>query len=62
MLGKVGNFFSEAKQELAKANWPTRHELIGSTLLVIVVTLILAVIIFGIDFVLSVLMRIATTI
>ena len=62
MFGKVGSFFSESKQELAKANWPTRHELMGSTVLVIVVTFIMAVYIFVVDFVLSVLMRIVTTI
>lgn len=62
MFGKVGSFFSESKQELAKANWPTRHELMGSTALVIVVTLIMAAYIFAVDFVLSILMRIATTI
>jgi preprotein translocase subunit SecE len=58
MFGKVGGFFSESKQELAKVNWPSREELIGSTLLVIVVTLILATFVFGIDLVLSFLMRI----
>ena len=58
MFGKVGGFFSESKQELAKVNWPTREELIGSTMLVIVVTMILAVLVFGIDIVLSLLMRI----
>jgi len=58
MFGKVGAFFSEAKQELAKATWPSRHELVGSTILVIVVTLIVAAFIFAIDLVLSFLMRI----
>ena len=58
MFGKVGNFFSESKQELAKVNWPTRHELMGSTMLVIVVTLILAVFVFVIDLVLGFLMRV----
>ena len=57
MFGKVGNFFSESRQELAKVNWPSRHELIGSTMLVIVVSLIMSGIIFGIDFVLAILMR-----
>ncbi len=57
MFGKVGSFFSESKQELAKVNWPTRHELIGSTALVIVVTLIMSAFIFGIDFILAILMR-----
>ncbi len=58
MFGKVGGFFSETKQELAKVNWPTRDELIGSTMLVIVVTLILAVLVFFIDVALGFLMRI----
>ena len=61
MFGKIGVFFNESKQELAKANWPSRHELIGSTMLVIVVTLIMATFIFAIDFVLSILMRLTTT-
>ena len=57
MIGKIAGFFSETKQELAKVNWPTRHELIGSTLLVITITLIMSAYIFGIDFVLAILMR-----
>ena len=58
MFGKVGGFFSETKQELAKVNWPTRDELIGSTMLVIVVTLILAAYVFIIDVALGFLMRV----
>ena len=57
MFGKVGGFFGESKQELSKVNWPTRHELIGSTALVIVITLIMSAYIFAIDFVLAILMR-----
>ena len=59
MFGKVGSFFSESKQELAKVNWPTRHELMGSTILVIVVTFILAAFVFAIDLILAFLMGIA---
>jgi preprotein translocase subunit SecE len=57
MFGKIVGFFSESRQELAKANWPTRDELLGSTVLVIVVTLLTAAFIFAIDLVLSTLMR-----
>ena len=57
MFGKVGGFFNESKQELAKVNWPNREELVGSTLLVIVVTSIMSLYVFGIDFVLAILMR-----
>ena len=57
MFGKIGAFFAESRQELAKANWPSRDELFGATLLVIVVTLLMAGFIFVIDLVLSIVMR-----
>ena len=59
MFGKIGSFFSESRQELAKVNWPNREELVGSTALVIVVTLVLSLFIFIIDLILSFLVRIA---
>lgn len=58
MFGKIGSFFSESKQELAKVNWPSRQELVGSTILVVVVTLILSALIFVIDLILSFVMRV----
>ena len=58
MFGKIGAFFSEAKQELAKVSWPTRDELFDATLLVIVVTFLMAIYVFAIDIVLSFLVRI----
>ena len=57
MLGKIGAFFNESKQELAKVNWPSRDELFDSTVLVIVITFLVAGFIFVIDFALSFLMR-----
>lgn len=57
MFGKIGGFLSESKQELARVTWPTRHELFGSTILVIVVTLLVAAFIFVMDLVLSFLIR-----
>lgn len=58
MFGKLGSFFGESKQELSKVNWPTREELTGSTILVIVVTLMMSAFIFVIDIVLSYLLRV----
>ncbi|MBI4549565.1 MAG: preprotein translocase subunit SecE [Candidatus Omnitrophica bacterium] len=58
MANKVGGFLKEAKQELDKVTWPTRDELIGSTVLVIVTTLILAAFIGAVDFILSIVLRI----
>ena len=57
MFGKVGSFFSEAKQELAKVNWPSRDEVIGATVLVVAVTLIVSAFIFVADVIISFLMR-----
>ena len=53
MANKFFSFFSESKQELTRVNWPSRDELIQSTVLVIVVTLLMAVFIGAIDMVLS---------
>lgn len=50
---KINNFIKETKQELSKVSWSTRHELMGSTAVVIVVTSIMAVYIGLIDLVLS---------
>jgi preprotein translocase subunit SecE len=58
MFGKIGSFFSETKQELAKVNWSTRDEVIGSTILVIVITLLVGTFIFAIDTVLAFIMRV----
>ena len=58
MFGRIGGFFGESREELAKVNWPTRHELIGSTVLVLVVTSILTAFVFVMDFILSFLMQI----
>ena len=58
MFGKVGAFFSESKQELAKVNWPSRDELFDATALVIVVTLLMSLFIFSADFLLSFLIRV----
>ena len=53
MANKVFNFFKEAKAELKKVTWTTRDELIGSTVVVLVATALLAVFIGSCDFLLS---------
>ena len=57
MFGKIGSFFNESKQELAKVNWPTRDELFDSTILVIVITFLVAVYVFVVDIALGFLTR-----
>jgi preprotein translocase subunit SecE len=53
VANKFFGFFSEAKQELNKVVWPTRHELLANAGVVITTTLILAAFIGVVDFILS---------
>ncbi|MBM3247966.1 MAG: preprotein translocase subunit SecE [Candidatus Omnitrophica bacterium] len=53
MFDKVGKFFLEVKVELSKVSWPTRQELIASTWLIIIMTVLLAAYIGLVDLVLS---------
>jgi preprotein translocase subunit SecE len=54
---KLHGFVLDVKVEMAKVSWPTRDELKGSTVVVIIVTLAFAVFTFGIDRALSFLVR-----
>ncbi|MBI1870056.1 MAG: preprotein translocase subunit SecE [Chlamydiae bacterium] len=50
---KLVLFFTDAKQELKKVNWPTFQELKDSTIVVIIAVLLLGAFIGVIDFLLS---------
>jgi len=53
MFRRIGGFLSDVKQEMSKVSWPSREELIGSTYVVLILSGIMAVYIFGIDTLLS---------
>ena len=53
----VGGFLREVKTEMKKVTWPTKRELIGYTITVILASLFAAFLIWAIDAVLSVLFR-----
>jgi len=55
---KTVNFLTEVKAELGKVSWSTRQELIGSTIVVIVITAIMSLFIGMIDICLSKLLSI----
>lgn len=40
---KIGKFFNQVKTEMQKVSWPSRHELINSTIVVLISTILLAV-------------------
>ena len=43
MANKIATFIGETKTELKKVTWPLRHEVIGSTVIVLIVTAFLGV-------------------
>ena len=53
MFEKIRNFFKEVKIELKKVVFPSRDEVIGSTKVVVVLVLIIAIFLGGIDLLLS---------
>ncbi|HAL55674.1 MAG TPA: preprotein translocase subunit SecE [Bacteroidetes bacterium] len=53
MKEKLLNFINDVVKEMGKVTWPTRDELVESTKIVIIVTLIIAVFTWGIDTLLS---------
>jgi preprotein translocase subunit SecE len=57
MFKKVSKFLQEVRQEMAKVSWPSREELKGTTIVVIVITLILSTYILGVDKILQVLLN-----
>ena len=53
MISKITKFFNDVKVEMAKVSWPTREELINSTMIVAVVSIIFTTFIFVADLILS---------
>ncbi len=43
MFKKLIKFFQEVRQEMKKVTWPTRKEISGSTVVVIITVLIVAI-------------------
>ena len=53
MKEKIINFFSDVAKEMDKGTWPSREELMESTKIVIIVTLLIAVFAWVVDFAVS---------
>jgi preprotein translocase subunit SecE len=49
--GKISSFFKEVQLELKKVNWPTRKEALRYTLIVIMVSAVVAAFLGGLDFI-----------
>jgi preprotein translocase subunit SecE len=61
MANKVVGFFSDIKLEMSKVSWPTKDELIGSTIVVIVSLAVLSLFIGICDVVLSKIVNVIMT-
>ena len=57
MFAKMSTFFRESYAELKRVTWPSRKEIMGSTLVVFIVVCILMIFIALFDFVLTLLVR-----
>ena len=53
VLARIQEFIREVLAEFRKVTWPTRSELANSTVVVIVVTVVLAFFLGGVDIVLA---------
>jgi preprotein translocase subunit SecE len=51
---KLMNFFNDAVSELKTVQWPSREEAIKLTTYVVIVSIIVGILIFGIDYVLNI--------
>ena len=49
MFEKITTFLKEVKMEIKKVNWPTRRETVRYTLIVIVVSFVVATFLGGLD-------------
>ena len=53
-MQSIITFFREAKGELAKVAWPTRRDIVRHTLIVVAVSVLTALFLGGLDYVLSI--------
>jgi len=54
---KIITFFKEVKTEIKKVNWPTKKETLRYTLIVILVSIVTAIFLGGLDFALTTLLN-----
>ena len=57
MIGKLSEFLGNVKSELKKVTWPSKKDTYASTTVVIVLVLLCAVFLGGVDIILSRLVR-----
>ena len=53
MIEKIKTYWNETVAELGKVTWPSRDEVVGSTVVVVVVSTVMGFFIFGVDLLLA---------
>ena len=53
MVNGIKTYWKETVSEMEKVTWPTKDELVGSTIVTVVVSLLVGFFIFGVDLVLA---------
>jgi preprotein translocase subunit SecE len=57
MFRKIAKFINDVRGEMSKVSWPTKSELINSTMIVAVVSILFTIYIFAADYILAWIMR-----
>jgi preprotein translocase subunit SecE len=60
VLARISNYTLETREELRKCTWPTIQELRASTAVVLIAVALIGVYVAGVDFVISLLIRLIT--
>jgi len=53
MFDKIQQFLDNVQREMSKVSWPTKDELLNSSVIVVVVTILFTAFIFFSDFIIS---------
>jgi len=57
MFKKAAQFLRDVRTEMSKVSWPKKEELLNSTIIVAVVSVLFTIFIFSVDYILSWVMR-----
>ncbi|HHK66868.1 preprotein translocase subunit SecE [Candidatus Acetothermia bacterium] len=58
MIDRIVNYLKGVRAEIARVSWPTRSELISLTVLIVILMVIMTVYIWGVDGILSTLLKV----
>ncbi len=58
MFERIVNYLKGVKAEVARVSWPTRNEVISLTALILLLTVVVTVYIWGVDGIIGTLLRI----